>query len=118
MNRWTPTPVAGAQSWPPALPEWADDVWRTRISVSQDPPSKTEKNSYTLAKGVDRREIYMLVTEPGPSQKKWTARIRLPWDTPARRIEVHGSSQEEVIWLGVADLDRVLADKGWHRVPQ
>ncbi len=86
--------------------------------MSQDPPAKTEKISYTLAKGVDRREIYMLVTEPGPSQKKWTARIRLPWDTPTERIEVHGSSKEEVVRLGVADFDRVLADKGWHRVPR
>ena len=82
------------------------------------PPAKTEKMSYTIAKDFTRQEIYMIVTQPGPSHDKWTAGIRLPWETPTQGIEVHGSSKEEVIRLGVADLDRILADKGWHRVPQ
>ncbi len=81
------------------------------------PPEK--KIFYTIAKGLTRREIYLMVTQPSPSHDKWTARIRLPWDDiPTRQIEVHGSSKEEVIRLGVADLDRILADEGWHRVPQ
>jgi len=80
------------------------------------PPEK--KIFYTIAKGLTRREIYLIVTQPSPSHDKWTALIRLPWETPTQGIEVHGSSKEEVIRLGVADLDRVLADKEWHRVPQ
>ncbi len=86
--------------------------------MNQGPPAKTEKIPYTVAKGVERREIHMVVTQSGPAQDKWTAWIQLPWDTPTERIEVHGSSKEEVIRLGVTDFDRVLADKGWHRVPQ
>ena len=82
------------------------------------PPAKTEKMSYTIAKDFTRQEIYMIVTQPGPSHDKRTTLIRLPWETPTQEIEVHGSSKEEVMRLGVADLDRVLADKGWHRVPQ
>ncbi len=77
-----------------------------------------EKISYTIAKGLTRREIDLIVTQPRPSHDKWTARIRLPWESPTQVVEVHGSSNEEVIRLGVADLDRILADDGWHRVPQ
>ena len=80
------------------------------------PPEK--KISYTIAKGLTRREIYLIVTQPSPSHDKWTARIRLPLESPTQVVEVHGSSNEEVIRLGVADLDRILADDGWHRVPQ
>ncbi len=86
--------------------------------MNQGPTAKTEKISYTVAKGVDRRQIRMLMTQSGPAQDKWTARIRLPWNTPTERIGVHGSSKEEVMRLGVGDLDRVLAAKGWHRVPR